>query len=256
MRHVIRQFICLTDNFGVLLHDPSTGATAAMDAPDAPPILAAIEAEGWNLTDILITHRHKDHTQGIAGLKSRFPSARVVAPKREAAEIDGVDVKVAEGDVVSVGNLEAKVIETPGHTIGHIVYWFEDDNLLFAGDTLFAMGCGRAFEAPAPILWESLVKLAALPEETEIYCGHEYTLANARFALTVDPQNALLKERAEKVAAQRARGEWTLPSTIELERATNPFLRAENPQVQAAIGMEGRDPAEVFTELRERKNRA
>ena len=170
--------------------------------------------------------------------------------------IGGVDLAVGEGDEVDVGNLGAKVIETPGHTIGHIVYWFEEDELLFAGDTLFAMGCGRAFEAPPVILWESLVKIAALPEETEVYCGHEYTLANARFALTVDPQNSLLKERAEKVAAQRARGDWTLPTTIELERATNPFLRAEDPLVQAAVGLAGHDPAEVFAELRERKNRA
>jgi hydroxyacylglutathione hydrolase len=256
MRHAIRQFICLNDNFGVLLHDPATKATAAIDAPEARPILAALDAEGWNLTDILITHRHKDHVGGIAGLKSRFPAARIVAPAKEAQEIGGVDLAVGEGDMVAVGNLGAKIIETPGHTLGHIVYWFEDDDLLFAGDTLFAMGCGRVFETPAVIMWESLVKIAGLPEATEIYCGHEYTLANARFALSVDPQNTLLRARAEAVAAQRARGEWTLPTTIELERATNPFLRAEDRQVQEAVGMKGRDPAEVFGELRERKNRA
>jgi hydroxyacylglutathione hydrolase len=252
----IHQFICLTDNFGVLLHDPSTQATAAIDAPEAGPILAALAAKGWNLTDILVTHRHTDHVQGIAGLKQRFPGARVVAPAKEASAIGGVDLAVGQDDVVAVGNLGAKIIETPGHTIGHIVYWFEDDDLLFTGDTLFAMGCGRVFETAPAVMWESLVTIAGLPEETEVYCGHEYTLANAHFALTVDPQNDLLKRRAEEVAALRARGAWTLPTTIALELATNPFLRAEDPLVQAAVGMQGADPADVFAELRARKNRA
>jgi hydroxyacylglutathione hydrolase len=256
MRPQIHQFICLTDNFGLLLHDPSTRSTAAIDAPEAGPILAALDAKGWNLTDILITHRHKDHVQGIAGLKQRFPDARVVAPAKEAREIGGVDIAVDQDDIVAVGDLGAKVIATPGHTIGHIVYWFEDDDLLFTGDTLFAMGCGRVFETAPTVMWESLVKIAGLPEETQVYCGHEYTLANARFALTVDPQNDILKQRAEEVAALRARGEWTLPTTIALELATNPFLRAEDRLVQAALGMQGADPADVFAELRERKNRA
>lgn len=256
MSYQIHQFICLSDNFGVLLHDPSTQATAAIDAPESGPILAALAAKGWNLTDILVTHRHKDHVQGIAGLKQRFPAARVVAPAKESREIGGVDLAVGRDDIVAVGNLGAKIIETPGHTIGHIVYWFEDDDLLFAGDTLFAMGCGRVFETAPAVMWESLVGIAGLPEETQVYCGHEYTLANARFALTVDPQNDLLKQRAEDVAALRARGAWTLPTTIALELATNPFLRAEDPAVQAAVGMPGADPADVFAELRERKNRA
>ena len=256
MRPQIHQFICLKDNFGVLLHDPSTQSTAAIDAPEAGPILAALDAKGWRLTDILITHRHKDHVQGITGLKQRYPAARVVAPAKEAREIGDVGLAVGQDDIVGVGDLAAKVIATPGHTIGHVVYWFEEDDLLFAGDTLFAMGCGRVFETEMTIMWESLVKIANLPEETEVYCGHEYTLANAHFALTVDPQNELLKRRAEEVAARRARGEWTLPTTIALERATNPFLRAEDPLVQAAVGMAGSDPAAVFAELRERKNRA
>jgi hydroxyacylglutathione hydrolase len=256
MRPQIQQFICLTDNFGVLLHDPATQATAAIDAPEAGPILAALDAKGWTLTDILITHRHKDHVQGIPGLKQRFPAARIVAPAKEAEEIGGVDLAVVENDIVEIGELSAKIIETPGHTKGHIVYWFEDDDLLFAGDTLFVMGCGRVFETSMTVMWESLVKIANLPEETQVYCGHEYTLANARFALSVDPQNDLLKRRAEEVVEMRERGEWTPPSTIGLEIATNPFLRAEDPLVQAAVGLKGHDPAEVFGELRERKNRA
>ena len=256
MQPQIQQFICLKDNFGVLLHDRATQATAAIDAPEADPILAALAANSWNLTDILVTHRHKDHTQGIAGLKRRFPGARVIAPAKEAREIGGVDLAVGQDELIAVGDLGARIIETPGHTIGHIVYWFEDDDLLFTGDTLFAMGCGRVFETAPAVMWESLVAIAALPEETQVYCGHEYTLANARFALSVDPQNELLKQRAEEVATLRARGEWTLPTTIGLELATNPFLRAENPQIQAAVGMQGADPADVFAELRERKNRA
>jgi hydroxyacylglutathione hydrolase len=251
----IYQFLCLTDNFGVLIHDPTTRATAAIDAPHAAPILAALAARQWDLTDILITHHHFDHVQGIAGLKARFPHARVIAPAKEAAKIGGVDLAVAEGDTVKTGALEAKVIEVPGHTSGHVAYWFEGLDTVFAGDTLFAMGCGRAFEERPAVLFHSLMKLAALPCETQLYCGHEYTLANARFALTVDPSNGILKERAVEVARQREAGEFTLPSTIAIELATNPFLRTDDPGIQASLGMAGADPAAVFTVLRERKNR-
>jgi hydroxyacylglutathione hydrolase len=251
----IHQFLCLKDNFGVLVHDPSTRATAAIDAPEAAPILAALAAREWELTDILITHHHFDHVQGIAGLKARFPRAHVIGPAKEAAKIGGLDLSVDEGAGVMTGSLEAKVIAVPGHTSGHVAYWFEEEDILFAGDTLFAMGCGRGFEEPPEVLFHSLMKLAALPSETQVYCGHEYTLANARFALTVDPSNALLKERAKEVARQREAGEFTLPTTIAIELATNPFLRAENPDIQAGLGMSGADPAAVFAELRERKNR-
>ncbi len=252
----IRQFICLQDNFGVLLHDPETRATAAIDAPDAAPILAALAAREWNLTDILLTHHHADHVQGVAGLKARFPRARVTGPAKEAARIGGLDKLVGEDDEIAVGALEARVIEVPGHTSGHVAYLFEEDDLVFVGDTLFSLGCGRAFEEPPQVLFHSLMRLAALPGETEVYCGHEYTLANAKFALGVDPGNGLLRERAEHVAKLRAAGEYTLPTTIALECATNPFLRAEEPEVQAAVGMPDADPAAVFAELRERKNRA
>lgn len=251
----VYQFPCLSDNYGVLVHDSTTGATAAIDAPDAQAVLAALDQQGWSLTDILITHHHADHTQGIAGVKARFPAARVVAPASEAARIGRVDLGVSEGDLVQVGDLQAKVIETPGHTAGHIVYWFEDDDALFAGDTLFALGCGRVLETPLATMWDSLVKLSQLPGETEVYCGHEYTAANAKFALTVDPANDLLRQRAREVDALRANGSPTLPTTIAIELATNPFLRAEQPDVQAAVGMAGADPGAVFAELRERKNR-
>ena len=250
----IHQFLCLEDNFGVLVHDPLTRATAAIDAPEAAPILAALAAKEWDLTDILITHHHFDHIQGIAGLKARFPRARVVGPAKEAAKIGRLDLAVGEDDDVMTGSLEAKVIEVPGHTSGHVAYWFAGEDILFAGDTLFAMGCGRGFEEPPAVLFHSLMKLAALPEETQVYCGHEYTLANARFALTVDPANAILQERAKEVAHQREAGEFTLPTTIAIELATNPFLRADNPDIQAELGMPGADPAAVFAKLRERKN--
>jgi hydroxyacylglutathione hydrolase len=251
----IRQFLCLKDNFGVLIHDPIFRTTAAVDAPEATPILAALAAREWELTDIFITHRHFDHVQGVAGLKAKFPGARIVGPAREATRIGCLDLSVGEGDGVMAGTLEAKVIEVPGHTSGHVAYWFEAEDILFAGDTLFAMGCGRSFEEPPRVLFQSLMKLAALPGETQVYCGHEYTLDNSRFALTVDPTNAILKERAEQVARLREAGEFTLPTTITIELATNPFLRADDPGIQAALGMSGADPAEVFAELRERKNR-
>jgi hydroxyacylglutathione hydrolase len=251
----IHQFLCLKDNFGALLHDPATRATAAIDAPDADPILAALAAREWTLTDILITHHHFDHVQGIAGLKANFPRARVVGPAREAAKIGRLDLAVEEGSGVRTGTLEARVIEVPGHTSGHVTYWFADEDILFAGDTLFAMGCGRALEENPAVLFHSLMKLAGLPGETQVYCGHEYTLANARFALTVDPSNAILKERSADVARQREAGQFTLPTTIAIELATNPFLRADDPAIQEQLRMTGADPAAVFTELRERKNR-
>jgi len=252
----IHQFMCLSDNFGVLIHDPATGATASMDAPEAGPVLAALERTGWTLTDILVTHHHKDHIGGVAEVKERFPAARVVAPASERERIPGADLYVCEGDALSVGSLNARVLETPGHTSGHIVYFFEQDKLLFAGDTLFALGCGRAFEKPGPVLYESLMKLAALPPETQIYCGHEYTLSNGRFALQVDPNNAALQARMKEIEALRAQDKPTLPTTLAEEQATNPFLRASDPDIQKGLGMSGADPAAVFTELRERKNKA
>ncbi|MBV9394389.1 MAG: hydroxyacylglutathione hydrolase [Methylobacteriaceae bacterium] len=251
----VHQLPCLADNYGVLVHDSGTGATAAIDVPDAAPYLAALEANHWKLSDILLTHHHADHVQGVPALKARFPDARVVGPKKERAPIPGLDLEIAEGDIVKVGGIDVSVFDTPGHTAGHIAYYIESDDLLFAGDTLFALGCGRVFETSMAVMYHSLMKLAALPGETQVYCGHEYTLSNARFALTVDPDNNLLAERAAEVEEMRKQGKPTLPTTIALETATNPFLRAEDPDVQKAVGMEGADPVAVFTELRERKNK-
>ena len=256
----VHQFLCQTDNFGVLVHDSETGATAAIDVPDAAPYLAALAGKGWTLTDILITHRHGDHIDGVPALRTQFPKAKLHVPAREAERIvpttGPADALLSEGDRVTIGALGAEVIETPGHTAGHIVYFFPVETLLFAGDTLFALGCGRVFETSMTVMWESLVKLASLPGETRVYCGHEYTQANGRFALTVDGTNTLLVDRMREVDAHRAEGRFTLPTTLALELATNPFLRAKNPQVQEGVGLPGADPAAVFGALRERKNKA
>ncbi len=250
------QFPCRSDNYGVLVHDSATGATAAIDAPEAAAVLRALDETGWSLTDILVTHHHADHVEGIPALKARFPEIRVVAPAAEATAIGGVDLGVSEGDEVMVGHLGAAVIATPGHTAGHIVYWFEEAGALFAGDTLFALGCGRVMETPLDTMWDSLLKLSRLPGDTQVYCGHEYTASNAKFALTVEPDNAVLRERAREVDGLRAEGRPTLPTTIALELAANPFLRCAEPAVQAAAGLPGGEPAAVFAVLRERKNRA
>jgi hydroxyacylglutathione hydrolase len=252
----VRQFICLEDNYGVLLHDAEARRTATIDAPDARPILAALKETGWELTDILVTHHHADHTQGIPELRKAFPDVRLVGPAAEAEKIGALDLGVGEGDFIKVGVLKASVIDVPGHTRGHIAYYFEAEDLLFAGDTLFAMGCGRPFEAPPRVLYQSLMKLARLPGSVQVYCGHEYTLANARFALSVDGGNELLVERAREVERLREAGEFTLPTTIAIERATNPFLRADEPDVKAAVGLPNADAVDVFAALRERKNRS
>jgi hydroxyacylglutathione hydrolase len=247
-------FMCLKDNYGVLVHDRTSGATAAIDAPEAAPIEAALQSTGWKLSDILVTHHHADHTGGIAELKQKH-RCRVVAPAGEASKIPLVDETVREGDKVSVGTLSANVIETPGHTLGHITFWFHADKLAFAGDTLFSIGCGRVNEGTPEMMWNSLKKLRDLPGDTRVYCGHEYTLANIRFAQTIEPANAALAARAKEAAAQIAAGKPTIPTTIDEEKAANVFLRADNAAVAAAIGLSGKSSSEVFAEVRARKNK-
>jgi hydroxyacylglutathione hydrolase len=250
----IHLFPCLKDNYGVLLHDPASGATAAIDAPEAPAVETALKATGWKLTDILVTHHHADHTDGIPALKQRH-RCRVVAPQAEAQRIPMVDETVRENDTVRVGALEARVIETPGHTLGQINYFFPADKLLFAGDTLFSIGCGRVIEGNAEAMWQSLLKLRALPDDTRVYCGHEYTKANVRFARTVEPANAALAAREKEVDALVAANKPTIPSSLGEEKAANPFLRADVPEVAKAVGLAGSPAWKVFAEIRERKNR-
>jgi hydroxyacylglutathione hydrolase len=248
-------FLCLKDNYGVLLHDPGSGATAAIDAPEAAPIEAALRSTGWRLSDILVTHHHADHTGGIAELKAHH-RCRVVAPHGEAARIPLVDATVRENDKVRVGALEANVLETPGHTAGHISYVFPADKLAFVGDTLFSIGCGRVIEGTPEMMWQSLLKLRALPDDTRIYCGHEYTGANIRFAKTIEPENAALRAREAEVDKLLAARKPTIPSTLAEEKAANPFLRADVPEVAKSVGLAGKPAWQVFAEIRERKNRS
>jgi len=251
----IRLFTCLTDNFGVLIHDPATKATAAIDAPEAAPVIKALEREGWTLTDILITHHHGDHVGGVAELKQAY-KCRVVAPHDKAAKIADVDLRVGQGDIVKVGSLLGRVLETPGHTLDHISYVFDDEKVVFAADTLFSIGCGRVFEGTYPMMWDSLLKLRALPDDFRLYCGHEYTASNVKFALGIEPNNPALKARAEEVTRLRAENKPTVPTLMGDEKKANVFLRADDPAVAAGVHMKGASGAEVFGELRERKNKS
>lgn len=245
-------FPCRSDNFGVLLHDPATGATASIDAPEEKPILDALARRGWTLSHIFTTHHHNDHVEANLALKDRF-GVTIIGPARET--IPGIDRKVDGGDSFDFAGRRVEVILTPGHTAGHVCFHLPVEKLLFAADTLFALGCGRLFEGTPAQMWQSLEKLAALPEETTVYFGHEYTLSNARFAITVDPGNAALASRVAEIESLRAAGAFTAPTTIGLEKATNPFLRAADPSIRRHLGMETASDAEVFAEIRARKDR-
>ena len=247
-------FLCLKDNYGVLLHDPASGATASIDAPEAAPVEKALATTGWKLTDILVTHHHADHTAGIAALKAKH-RCRVVAPRNEAAKIADIDETVGEGDSVKVGALTGRVLETPGHTAGHISYFFGADKLAFVGDTLFSVGCGRVIEGTMDMMWASLLKLRALPDDTRLYCGHEYTAANCRFAVTIEPDNMALRKRTDQVTQLVGRSEPTIPTTLAEEKAVNPFLRADVPSVAAGVGLKDAPASQVFAAVRGRKDR-
>lgn len=251
----IRTFLCRSDNIGVLIRDPASGACAAIDVPEAAPVLATLQAEGWHLTDILVTHRHTDHIEGIPEVVERT-GARVTAPEKARAAVPGAWRYVAEGDTVTVGDLVAKVWETPGHCADHVTYHFAQADVVFAGDTLFTLGCGRVMEAEPQVLWRSLARFLDLPDATAVYSGHDYVLSNGRFALATDPDNANLKERVAEAQRLGEQGGFLVPSTIGVEKATNPFLRAGEPALARAAGLEpGSDPEAVFTALRAWKNR-
>ncbi len=249
----IDQFMCREDNFGVLVHDPESGETALIDAPEERAILAAVERTGWKPTLIMTTHHHLDHVEANLALKQRF-GLKIVGPKAEADKIPGIDVELSEGSKFAFAGQPVEIIETPGHTAGHICYYLPQSQVAFVADTIFAMGCGRLLERPAPVMFESLKKLVALPAATALYCGHEYTLSNARFALTIDPTNSALKERAAKVEALREANKPTLPTTMGEELATNPFLRWHDPAIRKNLGMVDATDDEVFAEIRKRKD--
>lgn len=250
----IHQIPVLNDNYVYLAHEAESGATAVVDPAVAGPVLQAAAAKGWTITHILNTHHHGDHTGGNLEIKAAT-GCIVVGARSDAGRIPGIDVQVGEGDTYTLGGAVARVFDVPGHTSGHIAYWFEESNALFCGDTLFALGCGRVFEGTPEQMWRSLDKLRALPGATRVYCAHEYTQANARFALTVDPQNAALRQRADEIDRMRAAGRPTVPSTLAEELATNPFLRADDGDLAATVGLSPANPVAVFAEVRGRKDR-
>jgi len=245
----------LTDNYAYLLTEPETGLTAVVDPGEAAPVLAALEQRGRRLDWVVLTHYHADHIGGLAEIKQRT-GCKAVGPRGEFSRIPSLDLTVAEGESFALGHAVAEVFETPGHTTGHVVYFFPDNPALFSGDTLFVMGCGRLFEEGPAEMWTSLSKLMTLPPETKVYCGHEYTLANVRFALSVDPDNPELVARARQIEQARERGQPTVPSTIGEELATNPFLRADSADIRRQLGMEKEPAAAVFAEVRRRKDAA
>lgn len=247
----IHQFSARSDNFGVLVH--AGDRTLSIDAPEEGAILRALEERGWALTHILSTHHHNDHVEANEALKRRF-GAEIIGPERERDRIPGIDRTVAGGEGFRLGEIAVEVIDTPGHTAGEVSYFLPQVPALFAADALFSLGCGRLFEGDAATMWASLQRLRALPDETMLYCGHEYTATNARFALDVDPHNLLLQERVKEVEALRVARRATLPVSLGGEKRTNPFLRADDPELQAAFGMADADPVAVFAALREKRN--
>jgi hydroxyacylglutathione hydrolase len=250
----IEQIPTLGDNYVYLLHEPQAGMTAVVDPGVAAPVLERLRATGRRLDWILSTHHHTDHTSGNLELK-QATGCRIAGPKADAARIPGIDLGLAEGDRFPLGDAEAEVFETPGHTSGHISYWFAEPKALFCADTLFSLGCGRLLEGTPAQMWHSLSKFAPLPEDARVYCAHEYTQANARFALTVDPDNPALQARAAEVDRLRAAGQSTVPTTLGAERAANPFLRPHDPAIRKRLGMADASDVDVFAELRKRKDR-
>lgn len=244
---------CLSDNYAFIAHDAASGATLCVDVPDAAPIRAALEEKGWTLSHILLTHHHADHVQGLAALLADHP-AEVIGARADRHRLPALDIEVSEGDTIRIGNETGEVIDVSGHTVGHIAVHFPTSHAAFTADSLMAMGCGRVFEGTPEQMWDSLSKLMALPPETKIFSGHEYTQANAKFALTVDPHNPALISRSDEIAAARDQGRPTVPSSLAEELATNPFLRAADPAIRAHLGLQDASNATVFAEIRARKD--
>lgn len=247
----VHQFPCLSDNYGYLLHDPDSGETACIDTPDAEAYLREAAAKHWQITYIWNTHWHPDHAGGNEAIKAAT-GCTIVAPKDEIDKIAGIDRAVGQGDTVGIGTFTAQVIDVGGHTMGHIAYHLPEAGMAFVGDAVFALGCGRMFEGTAPQFWESLARVKALPPETLLYCAHEYTESNARFAIHADPENEALADYVDDIGKQRAKGLPTVPATLSRELATNPFLRADEPDMQARWG--GNSPHETFAAIRAAKD--
>lgn len=249
----IEQIPVLRDNYVYLIHEPVSGACAAVDPAVAAPVLRRLADRGWRLTHILNTHHHHDHVGGNLELKAAT-GCRIVGNGADAARIPGLDDPVLPGGMVLLGEARAAVLDVAGHTSGHIAYWFETAAALFCGDALFSLGCGRLFEGTPAQMWQSLSRIRALPDDTLVYCAHEYTESNAAFALSIDGSNEALQRRAAEVRQLRADGRPTVPSRLGEERRTNPFLRADDPALQAAVGQAGAGPIAAFAEIRRRKD--
>jgi hydroxyacylglutathione hydrolase len=244
---------CLSDNYAYLVRDETQGLCAVVDPSEAEPVRARLTARGAKLTHILNTHHHFDHTGGNLPLKEEF-GAEIVGPGKDRDRIPGIDVGVDESAPWQFGPHRAQILEIPAHTRAHIAFVFPDSDAAFTGDTLFAMGCGRLFEGTPAMMWAAMQKLMALPDATRVYCGHEYTLSNGRFALTVEPGNADLQARMKEVEALRAKDAPTIPTTIGLEKRTNPFMRPGSAEIRHALGLEGASDVEVLAETRRRKD--
>lgn len=244
---------CRTDNYAYLMRDAATGVVALVDAPEAAPVTAALEARGWALDVILITHHHDDHIAGVEELRERF-GAEVIGAEADRHRLPPLDRAVVDGDTVAIGEALGEVIEVPGHTVGHVAFYFPDGPALFSADSLMVMGCGRLFEGTPEQMWASLTRMASLPGETLVYSGHEYTEANMRFARALDHDHAPTRLREAEVLAARARGAATVPARLDLERRTNPFLRAGEADLKAVLGMPSSSDAQVFAAIRRRKD--
>lgn len=244
---------CRSDNYAFLVR--SGEKTALVDAPEAGPILAALDSNRWSLDEVWITHHHTDHVEGLPGLRNRFPGLRVTGAAEDAKRLPPLDREVSDGDTFTFEGHPVDVMDVSGHTLGHVAFHMPDARAAFTADSLMALGCGRVFEGTPEMMWRSLCRLRDLPEETIIYSGHEYTQINANFALTIEPGNEALQTRVRDIEEKRARGEPTVPSTLREERATNPFIRAHLSEVKEAISMGQAEDAQVFAEIRSRKDR-
>ncbi len=245
---------CLSDNYAFLAHDEESNKTLLVDVPEAAPIQKVLEQTGWELTDVILTHHHADHVQGLDALCRSHP-ARIIGAAADQHRLPPLDLAVSEGDFIEIGSQRGEVFDVSGHTIGHIAVYFKSAKILFTADSLMALGCGRLFEGSPPQMWESLSKLSALDPECLVCSGHEYTAANARFALTIEPQNTELQRRAQSISDRRAQNLPTVPSTLGEELSTNPFLRPDSLDIRNNLRMQNATDAQVFAEIRSRKDK-